>query len=501
MSNNLSQNIMEQMIFITGFARGGTSWLRDCIGCHPDVAILPKERTIFRDIENYDDIPELLEPEVSKLLQESKYVVNKAPANAPFIAKASKFFENTKFLFIIRDPRDVLTSHQRGTKSWMKGKNSTVEGCMEKVEKYFNGFELAKNQKNLKLIRYEDLHQNFLETMNDILEFLNLNTSTKIIKNIYKEVNFKAQTSRANKENQNSAKRKGVVGDWGICLTNEDKDWFKGSKYFQNFFLNNNYDFREITYENIVLAMKSTGANFLSEKNLLNLEIDFESLNVVAQHDIDYLNKDFCFESVLKTAEIESELQIAAEYNFLPLDDSRYSHKGKESTIALIHEVQKINPRAFIGLHVNACERFYSYDAPDDPEGKYLPEIIDYLIQQVNDYRDNGIEFSIATSHGYTRGKKVPNNRDTPEISKKLKEYGILLFDTEIREKLKDISSYQCAITDVGGILKPKRLGSDISLVNENLYKNMPKGTFLRFLTHPGNYHVSKPSVVAMRTF
>lgn len=489
------------MIFITGFARGGTSWLRDCIGCHPDVATLPKERTIFRDIKNYDNIPELLEPEVKKLLKGKKYLVNKAPANAPFIAKASKYFESTKFLFIIRDPRDVLTSHQRGTKIWMKGKNSEVEGCMEKVEKYFNGFELAKNYKNIKLIRYEDLHQNFLGTMAEIFNFLNLNSSPKIIKNIYKQVNFKAQTSRANKENQNAAKRKGVVGDWGVCLSNEDKDWFKKSDYFQKFFVKNNYDFREITYENIVFAMKSAGAKFLSERNLLNLELDLNSLNVVAQHDIDYLNKDFCFESVLRTAEIESELEIDAEYNFLPLDDSRYSQKGIESTIKLINDVRKINPRAFIGLHVNACEKFYSYDEPNDPDGKFLPEIINYLIKQVEDYKDNGIEFSIATSHGYARGKKIPNNRDTPEISEKLKEFGILLFDTEIREKLKDISSYQCAITDVGGILKPRRLGSDISLVNENLYKNMPKGTFLRFLTHPGNYHVSKPSVVAMRTF
>ena len=201
------------------------------------------------------------------------------------------------------------------------------------------------------------------------------------------------------------------------------------------------------------------------------------------------------------TAEIEAAHGISAQYNFLPLDDSRYSSRSSLDTINLIKEVQSINKRAYIGLHVNACEKFYAHNAPNDPSSKYLPEILDYVRKQVDDYEKLGIKFLISTAHGYARGKKVPNNRDTPEIAQVLDEYGITLFDTRIRVKLMKDSSYSCAITDVGGILKQRRLGEGISLVNKDTFNALPKKTFIRFLTHPGNYHVDAPSVIAMRTF
>jgi hypothetical protein len=255
------------------------------------------------------------------------------------------------------------------------------------------------------------------------------------------------------------------------------------------------------TYANILAAMKEGGAHFLSEEDLLNRHLDASRTNVVLQHDIDYLNKPWCFESVERTAEIEAELGAPAAYNFLPLDDSRYSAKGKEATLELMKRVCEINPRAYLGLHVNACERFYPPKAPDVENPPDLDAILAYLHEQIEDYANAGIRFRIATAHGYGRAKKRPNNRDTPEIGHELKQRDILLFDTTIRSDLMKAAEHVCAITDVGGILKPRRFGHGYMLTDSRAYSSLPGRSFLRFLTHPGNYPVDAPSTLAMRVF
>ena len=37
----------KNFIFVTGFPRGGTSWLRNCLGTHPDVVKVPGELPVM----------------------------------------------------------------------------------------------------------------------------------------------------------------------------------------------------------------------------------------------------------------------------------------------------------------------------------------------------------------------------------------------------------------------------------------------------------------------
>ena len=493
--------IMNRMVFVTGFARGGTSWLRDCIGSHPDIAILPTERTVFRDMSDYGAIPAYFEDEVPEEARAKRFIVNKAPANAPFIGRAARAFPQARFIFIIRDPRDVLVSHQRGNKAWMKGKNSTVKGCMEKIESYFEGWREAEGLPNVLLVRYEDLHQDFYRIMEQIFTFIGLEADTQVLADIYDKNNFIAQTSRSNKEDPDSAKRKGVIGEWATHLKPDELEWYGKSAFFRDFMPAHGYAHAPNTYANILAAMKEGGVHFLSEKDLLNRFLDASCTNVVLQHDIDYLNKPWCFESVERTAEIEAEIGAPAAYNFLPLDDSRYSAKGREATLHLMKRVCEINPRAYLGLHVNACERFYPPQAPDVENPPDLDAILEYLHEQVQAYADAGVNFRIATAHGYGRAKKRPNNRDTPQIEVELKGRDILLFDTTIRSDLMKAADHVCAITDVGGILKPRRFGHGHMLTDGRAYSSLPERSFLRFLTHPGNYPVDAASTLSMRVF
>lgn len=494
---------MQRMVFVTGFARGGTSWLRDCIGSHPDVAVLPRERVVFRDMKNPEGIRDYFQRETVEISESIPFIVNKAPANAPHFGSAARAFPESRFIFIIRDPRDVLVSHQRGTKAWMKGANSTVKGCMSKTQRYYEGWQDAAGLPNVMLVRYEDLHQDFFETSQRVFNFIGVSARDEILNEVYTKNNFAAQTKRANVEDRSDARRKGVVGEWGQELKEKDVAWYKKSAFFSDFMHSNGYDWTSNTYANIVGAMKEAGVYFVSEKDLLTGHLDSDRPNIVLQHDIDLLNKPWCFESVKRTAEIEAVLGLVASYNFLPLDDRRYSKAKQKAILDLIRSLRLINPLSYVGLHVNACERFYPPNAPDagDDVPVDLPKIRAYLRKQVQDYRDAGIDFQIATAHGYGRGKLLPNNCDTPEIKADLADLGIVHFDTSIRTALRSKAPQVSAITDVGGMLKSRRLGNSFRLTDPRAYEALPAGGYLRFLTHPGNYPVDTPSTLIMRMF
>jgi len=492
---------MSKMIFITGFARGGTSWLRDCVGSHPDIAVLERERTIFRDSGDRCTVEKYFCDAVEGAgLADARRIVNKAPANAPFIGRSARLFPESQFIFIIRDPRDVLVSHIRGTKKWMSGANSTVQGCMSKSEIYYSGWENAKDLPNVHLVRYEDVHQDFNRTLSCVFDFLDVRYSAELLAEIYKKNNFTAKTGRSNQEDRNAAQRKGVIGDWALHISETDRRWYQDSTFWRAFMERHHYDWKPLTYGSIVTAMKEAGVHFLSEDDFLGRRLDPSRPNVALQHDIDYLNKAWCVESVRRTAQMEARLGIAASYYFLPLDDPRYGKFGAAAAPELIGEIRRINPRAGVGLHLNACERFYPANAPDAGETPdKLDEIVAYAHRQVASYRQLGVEFRVSTAHGYGRRKKLPNNRDTPELTDALAEEGILLFDTTVRPALLEKSTFACAITDVGGVLKPRKFATGHAITDGRLYSVLPAGAFVRYLSHPGNYHVDSPSTLAMR--
>lgn len=496
-------NVMDRMVFVTGFARGGTSWLRDCIGSHPNVAALPRERLVFRDLMDSQAIRSYFERETVDIRADARLIVNKAPANAPNIGFAARSFPESKFVFIIRDPRDVLVSHQRGAQEWMGGANSTVEGCMKKIEAYYRGWQEAKDLKNVLLVRYEDLHQNFFVTMKRVLDFIEISSSPEILASIYQLNNFKAQTKRSNTEDRNSAKRKGVIGEWAVNLSGSDKDWYKRSKFFTDFMKDQNYHWKLNTYENILQAMLDAGANFLTEEDMHQFRLDPKRINIALQHDIDYLNTDVSIQSVRDAADINAKYNIPSAFNFLPLDDNRYQPGGTEKVVQLVNYIKERAPKSYVGLHVNAFEKYYPPNAPEilTDDFPYRDEIEAYIDRMVVDYGKIGVSFRTATAHGYGRGQKLPNNQMTPMVEEKLRMKGISLFDVNLRRQLIATAGSGAALTDVGGSLKPRRIPGGHDLTDARTYSLLPDGAFLRFLSHPGNYPVDKPLTVIMRYF
>lgn len=490
---------MKKMIFVTGFARGGTSWLRSCIASHPDIAKIPHEMVVFRDYSDRATIEKAIDEAVRETGLGAPFYVNKAPANAPFIGKGCRLFPEAKFIFIIRDPRDVFISHKRGKQKWMGGKNSTVSGCMQKIEKYYKGYLDAKECDNVLLVTYEELHQDFHATLRKVFRFIGARDDEDIIRDSFAKNNFLAVAGK-HQENRDSATRKGVVGDWVNFLSRDEERWYRKNAFWSDLMQRHGYRWEPPTYRSIITAMKEAGVRDLTEDDLLALNLSPASPNLLLFHDIDDLKTKEARNSVLKTAQIEGELGIAAIYNFLPLDDKRYRFVREKTVIEIIHKIKSLSPRAAIGLHLNAAERFFPAKMDDVGDGHPdMAKAATYLHEQIDAYAKQGIQFRTATAHGYGRAKRKPNNRDSLIFMEELEKRRIKLFDTTLRQLIDDRSSLSVKFTDVGEPLRIMDMPNNGAIDNPDTYRQFPPGSLIRFLTHPGNYNIERPLSLGLR--
>jgi len=489
------------MIFVTGFARGGTSWLRDCLGSHPDVTRVPGELPVFaRPPFERGAVEAAIEATLREKNLEGERFVSKAPANAPHLAEAARAFPGARFVFIIRDPRDVFTSHKRGDRDWLRGSNSRVQGCMDKIRRYYDGYVHAAHRDNVYLIRYEDLHQDFEATMPRLLELLGLSSDPGIVDRIRRENDFRARTGRRHTEDRGSPRRKGVVGDWATALGRREVAWFRNDRFWSRFLEAHGYPERPLSYAAILEAMRAAGVHEVTEQELLDCAVDPDRAQVVIMHDLDVLGDRASHRSVLRSARIAADFGFGCLYNVLPLDDRRYQGASPGKIGRLLRKLRRTNPKATLGLHVNATERFFPAEAPD--AGNEHPDVeraIAYLHEQVDAYLEIGVSFRIATAHGYGRGKRLPNNRDTPVFGEELLKRGIHLFDSHLRPQIRERAKVYASFTDVGKPLAVRGMPDAGPLGDPETYRRLPGGTFVRFLNHPGNYPIDRPMTLAMR--
>ena len=254
-------------IYLSGFARGGTTWGRRILSIHPDVFEVSKQvgiratrmeegftlphieeriDSILKSLPNYDD--------TKVELDKSKRFAIKAPPNALILSETMDLLPDAKHVFIMRDPRDVLVSHQRTGVAWTEAHKS-FDMAAERTATFYEGYEKVKGRKNILLFKFEDVHQNFPETYKTICEFLELDLSDELLYSANQQLSFRAESGRSHEE-RSGMNRRGVVGDWVKHLSFADAQRFQASRFWDRVMKENAYSWQTLSMEKILKAIE-----------------------------------------------------------------------------------------------------------------------------------------------------------------------------------------------------------------------------------------------------
>jgi len=261
------------VVFVVGSGRSGTTWLHLMLGAHPSVAT-GQESQLFNNYLrrlyeqwqrelSYPETDKLRKHGITSYIDETRFIqlirqfalsvfenvldakpgatvfLEKSPNNSFNIDLIHKCFPDARYIHMIRDGRDVVTSMLAARKSWGKqwAPVHAYDAATEWVEAVRESQRLASTSACYMEIRYEDLLANGPSELGRLYGFLDLPVDDSMTSEIYDRFSFekvkKNEYSRDVFLNPGIAKasgtesrpeptgffRKGVAGDWRNALT------------------------------------------------------------------------------------------------------------------------------------------------------------------------------------------------------------------------------------------------------------------------------------------
>ena len=256
-------------VYLSGFARGGTTWARQILCAHPDVFEVGKQvgfkaplSVTFDKAHIEDKIVKMLNtfPDTeaqTKAIENSPKFSVKSPPNALILSEMMDIMPDAKHVFIIRDPRDVLVSHQRTGAAWTEA-HRNFDMAVERTATFYDGYEKAKGRDGLILFRYEDAHQKFPSTFKRLCDFMELDIDDKLINSAMQSLSFRAVTGRSHEERP-GMNRRGVAGDWVKNLSWADGHRFQQSDYWNRVMDEHGYDWQLTNVQGITETAAQAG--------------------------------------------------------------------------------------------------------------------------------------------------------------------------------------------------------------------------------------------------
>lgn len=248
----------QQKFFIAGTERSGTTWLQIMLNGHPDIAcrgeghfvdhLIPKIDDLFDDyrstigafnksyFKDTDGFPTpndahrdfIKRMSIAMLMADfdadkvQPVYGEKTPGNVRHLDTLLELFPNARFVFIVRDGRDVAVSlwhHGRKKNGPERAPlNDLAKGLaaswQSDIQKLMAFRDLYPNRTHI--VRYEDLHAMPHDELKSLFEFLKVPSTEKAISSAIDAGDFKKFSGgRSRGEEDNSAQfRKGIVGDW-----------------------------------------------------------------------------------------------------------------------------------------------------------------------------------------------------------------------------------------------------------------------------------------------
>lgn len=193
-----------------------------------------------------------------------KYFVLKETSSDIFFQKLFKKNKNTKFIHLIRDPRDNFSSLKSGLDTHYskigETKNVLLSSLINRLKLDFYFAKSNQNfygKKNYLIIKFENLVENTEKTMRQVCNFLNVKFSKELIMpSIY------GKLSKGNNFNENFRKVSSKnVANWKKRITNEECNVIEF--YFQN-------ELKEFGYVNKKFKYKFNNENIIDFYSWIN---------------------------------------------------------------------------------------------------------------------------------------------------------------------------------------------------------------------------------------
>ncbi len=255
--------------FVMGFPKSGTTWVQLLLDAHPQIACRGEDEFAFFDkevnglLERYNKILHVIQERTAqrsptlfdngdkrKLLRFTILLALDKGRAAPgikcigtkdngMVRKLSgyaKLFPVSKFVFVVRDPRDAAVSgwfHSARVDrkhldaypnlaiwakhialSWQKDAGDVLEAAKTMKDRFVS-------------IRYEDLHADPVATTARLLDFLAVDSGEAAIQACLEATRFTALAGgrEPGAEDRRSFFRKGIVGDWKHHIDDETAAW------------------------------------------------------------------------------------------------------------------------------------------------------------------------------------------------------------------------------------------------------------------------------------
>jgi LPS sulfotransferase NodH len=261
----LARLAQQQLFFVGGAPRSGTTWLQQILDSHPDITcqgegffskelavpletmmaqrrkmLDTKNTTLFQHTGGYplptaDDVDHVIGTAILLALRQQsagracRAIGEKTPENVFFFPRLKRLFPAAKFIAIARDPRDVLTSAwhffrtSQPSDDQVAAKMEFLRGAMPSLAQGARAMIAfgEHNPDSYAMVTYEALQRDPQPVVAGLFRLLGVSDESAVVADCLQRTSFAVATGGrpAGVAANGSFFRKGIAGDWRSTLT------------------------------------------------------------------------------------------------------------------------------------------------------------------------------------------------------------------------------------------------------------------------------------------